>query len=135
MVNRWQQSAALSRRYCSVDSIRLILKEGNGQKTVALSAHCRHAVVLLVLRTDLEKLTQRCFFKPTVQLRLQYRSKQCFFWSVLDTAFHIQCQLKHVTNCLEYSMLCPEVFRSLCMSAAGVLLNSDTHQIRRTVSC
>jgi len=39
------------------------------------SASCVSAVVLLVLRTDLRKLTERCFFKPNVQLRLQYRSK------------------------------------------------------------
>jgi len=56
--------------------------------------------------------------------------KVVLFCSVLDTAFHIQCKLKQVTNCLQFSMLCPEVFWSLCMSAASVLLNSVTWNIQ-----
>ena len=42
VVSRWQQSAALSRRYCSDDSVRLIPKEEKDQKTAILSAHRRH---------------------------------------------------------------------------------------------
>jgi len=37
VVSTWQQSAALSRRYCSVDSVRLILKKENGQKAAPVS--------------------------------------------------------------------------------------------------
>ena len=37
VVSTWQQSAALSRRYCSVDTLRLVLKKENGQKTAPVS--------------------------------------------------------------------------------------------------
>ena len=37
VVSTWQQSAALSRRYCSVDSVRLKLNKENGQKTAPVS--------------------------------------------------------------------------------------------------